>query len=44
MSWKEKTISKILLLVAMILSNKEIREEIKALSNHISVYSKNIDE
>lgn len=41
MTWKEKTIVRILLLVArMLAEDSELREELQNLANHISVWGK----
>jgi hypothetical protein len=44
-TWRERTVARILLLVAMLVSdNAEVRDEIRHLSNHIGVHGRNADE
>lgn len=45
MTWREMTIAKILLIVAVIVSNDpEVREQIRNLSNHITVHGREAEE
>jgi hypothetical protein len=39
MNWKQKTVVRILLLVARMLADEDWAEEIKHLSNHITQYN-----
>ena len=44
MTWKEKTVIRILLFVAQMLSDEKWRKEIEHLSNHITQYKEGQNE
>lgn len=40
MSWKEKTVLRILLLIATHLSEGDLKKEVSSLASHISIYAR----